>query len=81
MLPEMQELIMKIEPDILWADGDWEAFPEYWRSQDFLAWLYNDSPVKDTVVTNDRYLRQKFVSLLKDLKKFLKSLGGELALK
>ena len=27
----------------------------YWKSQEFLAWLYNDSPVKDTVVVNDRW--------------------------
>jgi alpha-L-fucosidase len=27
----------------------------YWRSPEFLAWLYNESPVKDTVVTNDRW--------------------------
>ncbi len=55
MLPEMQELVMRFSPDILWSDGDWEAPPEYWGSQEFLAWLYNDSPSKDTVVVNDRY--------------------------
>lgn len=27
----------------------------YWKSKEFLAWLYNDSPVKDTVVVNDRW--------------------------
>uniref|UniRef100_A0A914DE66 alpha-L-fucosidase n=1 Tax=Acrobeloides nanus TaxID=290746 RepID=A0A914DE66_9BILA len=27
----------------------------YWKSPEFLAWLYNESPVKDTVVTNDRW--------------------------
>ncbi len=51
----MKELVNMFAPDVLWVDGDWEAYPEYWGSQDFLAWLYNESPSKDTVVTNDRW--------------------------
>merc|ERR1712032_1233487 len=37
------------------GDGDWEADPGYWDTLQFLAWLYSDSQVKDTVVTNDRW--------------------------
>ena len=29
--------------------------PEYFGSQEFLAWLFNESPSKDYVVTNDRW--------------------------
>lgn len=43
------------KPDIIWSDGEWEAPDTYWDSLNFLAWLYNDSPVKDTVVVNDRW--------------------------
>ena len=55
MMPEMKELIEKYQPYLLWSDGDWEALPEYFGSEEFLAWLYNESPAKDYIVTNDRY--------------------------
>ena len=55
--PEMKELAALIEPHVWWSDGDWESTPEYWGSTDFLAWLFNDSPAKDLVVTNDRWGR------------------------
>ncbi len=54
MLPELKELVSRFSPHVIWSDGAWEALPEYWGSKDFLAWLYNESPVKDLVVTNDR---------------------------
>ena len=57
MLPEMMEVINTFEPEVLYADGDQQekqAFSDYWGSKDFLAWLYNESPVKDTVAVNDR---------------------------
>ncbi len=54
-LPQLHDLITKYQPWVLWADGDWEATPEVWRSQEFLAWLYNQSPVREFVVTNDRW--------------------------
>jgi len=57
MLPEMQELVEKYKPYVIWSDGDWESSPEYFGSKEFLAWLYNESPSKDYVVTNDRYLK------------------------
>ena len=35
--------------------GDWEQTSQFWNSTEFLAWLYNDSPVKDAIVVNDRW--------------------------
>ena len=56
MMPEMKELIEAYKPYVIWSDGDWESNPEYFGSEEFLAWLYNESPSKDYIVTNDRYL-------------------------
>uniref|UniRef100_H3APB6 Alpha-L-fucosidase n=1 Tax=Latimeria chalumnae TaxID=7897 RepID=H3APB6_LATCH len=54
-LPKINNFFKKYKPDIIWSDGDWEAPDTYWNSTEFLAWLYNDSPVKDTVAVNDRW--------------------------
>ncbi len=53
--PQMKELIHNYQPDVFWTDGDWEAPAETWMSQQFLTWLYNESPVKDKIVVNDRW--------------------------
>ncbi|HET6723319.1 MAG TPA: alpha-L-fucosidase, partial [Chitinophagaceae bacterium] len=53
--PQMTELIKNYQPDVFWTDGDWDAPAETWKSQEFLAWLFNESPVKDKVVVNDRW--------------------------
>jgi len=53
--PQLKDIVNNYKPEVLWADGDWEQLPSYWGSEEFLAWLYNDSPVADTVCTNDRW--------------------------
>ena len=55
MIPQMKDLVNRYEPDILWTDGEWDVPSKDWKSTEFLAWLYNESPVKDRVVVNDRW--------------------------
>jgi alpha-L-fucosidase len=55
MIPQMKDLVTRYTPDILWTDGEWEKSSKEWKSEDFLAWLYNDSPVKENIVVNDRW--------------------------
>lgn len=55
MMPQMKDLVTRYEPDIFWTDGEWDHPSETWKSTEFLAWLYNDSPVKKEVVVNDRW--------------------------
>jgi len=53
--PMLKELICRYEPWTLFTDGEWEHKSDVWHSTEFLQWLYNESPVRDTVVPNDRW--------------------------
>lgn len=53
--PMLKELITKYEPSTLFTDGEWDHPSSTWHSTEFLTWLYNESPVKDYIVPNDRW--------------------------
>jgi alpha-L-fucosidase len=55
MLPQMKELVNTYKPDVFWTDGEWDYPSDTLKSTQFLRWLYNESPVKDSVVVNDRW--------------------------
>ena len=55
MIPQMKDLVTRYKPDILWTDGEWDRPSKDWKSEEFLAWLYNESPVKQSIVVNDRW--------------------------
>lgn len=55
MIPQMKDLVIRYTPDILWTDGEWDKPSKDWKSEQFLSWLYNESPVKQSVVVNDRW--------------------------
>jgi alpha-L-fucosidase len=54
-LPQAKELNTRYSPDLIWSDGDWDANSSYWKSPEFLAWLYNDAPNRENVIVNDRW--------------------------
>lgn len=55
MLPQMKDIVNRYHPAILWTDGEWEQPSSVWKSTQFLAWLFNDSPVKNYVAVDDRW--------------------------
>ena len=55
MIPQMKELVNNYKPEIIFSDGEWDYDSKTLRTEEFLQWLYNDSPVKNTVVVNDRW--------------------------
>jgi alpha-L-fucosidase len=55
MTPQFKDLVTRYKPAIIFSDGEWEQPSSEWHSPELLAWLYNESPVKDDVVVNDRW--------------------------
>ncbi len=55
MLPQMKDLVTRYKPDIFWPDGEWEHPAATWRSTEFLAWLFNESPAPKDIAVNDRW--------------------------
>ncbi|XP_026329131.1 putative alpha-L-fucosidase [Hyposmocoma kahamanoa] len=55
VVPQIRQLINNYRPSVLWTDGSNECPHEYWKATDIIAWLYNESPVKDEIVVNDRW--------------------------
>lgn len=55
MIPQMKEMVNNYKPEIIFSDGEWDYDSKTLKSEQFLAWLFNESPVKNTVVVNDRW--------------------------
>ncbi len=55
MMPQFKDLVTHYKPAIIFSDGEWELPSAAWHSPELLAWLYNESPVKDDVVVDDRW--------------------------
>ena len=55
MFPQFKDLVTRYKPSIIFSDGEWDLPSSEWHSPELLAWLFNESPVKDEVVINDRW--------------------------
>ncbi len=55
MFPQFKDVVTRYKPAIIFSDGEWDLPSAEWRSPELLAWLFNESPVKDEVVINDRW--------------------------
>ena len=56
-IPQLKELADEYEADIIWPDGEWDYTSDEHGSRGYLAWLFNESKVRDSVVVNDRWGR------------------------
>lgn len=55
MIPQFKDVVTRYKPSIIFSDGEWDLPSSQWKSEELLAWLFNESPVKDEVVVNDRW--------------------------
>lgn len=52
-IPQLKELVTKYHPSFLFGDGEWDY--DQWKGEEVMAWLYNESPVANEIIVNDRF--------------------------
>jgi alpha-L-fucosidase len=55
MHPQFKDVVTRYKPSIIFTDGEWDMPSKDWKSEELVAWLFNESPCKDEVVINDRW--------------------------
>lgn len=55
MHPQFKDVVTRYQPSLIFSDGEWDMPSSDWRSPELLAWLFNESPVRESVVINDRW--------------------------
>jgi alpha-L-fucosidase len=53
--PQFKDVVTRYAPEIIFADGEWDMPSADWKSEQLLAWLFNEASCRDTVVINDRW--------------------------
>ena len=55
MHPQFKDLVSRYRPSVIFADGEWLHSSKDWKAEQLIAWLFNESPVANKVVINDRW--------------------------
>jgi alpha-L-fucosidase len=55
MFPQFKDVVSRYKPAIIFSDGEWDLPSKEGRSEELLAWLFNESPARAEVVINDRW--------------------------
>jgi alpha-L-fucosidase len=55
MTPQFKDVVTRYAPAIIFSDGEWDLPSKDWKSEELLAWLFNESPSRAEVVINDRW--------------------------
>ena len=55
MIPQFKDVVTRYEPSLIFSDGEWDMKDKAWKSEELLAWLYNEAECRDDVIVNDRW--------------------------
>ena len=55
MMPQFRDVVTRYKPSLIFSDGEWDMPSKDWRSEELLAWLFNETENRDEVVINDRW--------------------------
>ncbi len=55
MIPQFKDVVTRYEPSIIFSDGEWDMKDKDWRSEEMVAWVYNEAKCRDDVIVNDRW--------------------------
>jgi len=55
LFPQFKDVVTRYKPSIIFGDGEWEMTSKEWKSEELLAWLFDESPSRAEVVINDRW--------------------------
>lgn len=55
MHPQFKDVVTRYQPSLIFSDGEWEMPSQDWRSEELLAWLFNETAGKNEIVVNDRW--------------------------